>query len=135
MTTPRSPRAARPTPTPRAQTVTQKQPARLPRRHDEADFQSQVIQYARINRWRVFHAFDSRLGSRAIDAGFPDLVMVKDGHLLVCELKANNGRVKPEQTDWLMALQECGIRVRIWRPRDWNEIERVLTTYESEASA
>ncbi len=72
----------------------------------EKAFQAQVLTLARLWGWRCYHAHASRRSA----PGFPDLVMVR-----------------PEQRGWLDALDRCkGIEARLWRPRDWPEIEEVL---------
>jgi hypothetical protein len=101
----------------------------------EAELQQAVVDLARLNGWLIFHTLDSR-GSAA---GFPDLVLVRAGQLVVAELKTETGRVHPEQQTWLDALagveqacQEahhdmCGVDTHIWRPSDWPSIQRRLT--------
>lgn len=99
----------------------------------EAGFQAVVMDIARFNRWRVFHVHDSRrqvapgrfVGDKDA-AGFPDLVLVRPGELLVRELKTDTGTVAPEQQAWLDALAQAGVDVGVWRPRDWPTIEATL---------
>lgn len=101
----------------------------------EAEFQSQVRQVAEIYRWGMHHNPESR---RA-DPGFPDLVLVRPPRILFVELKTDRGRLdkrertdkkgKPlwNQQDWKDALEGCpGVEYYLWRPRDFDEIERVL---------
>jgi hypothetical protein len=90
----------------------------------EKDFQAQVLDFARLSGWRCYHTHDSRRSA----AGFPDLVMVRPPVVLFAELKAEGGRVRPEQRGWLGVLERCpGVVVRLWRPDDWPEIEEMLT--------
>lgn len=105
----------------------------------ERAFQATVIDLARTCGWLVCHVHDSRrqvrpgvhVGDRDA-AGFPDLVMVRGTRLLFAELKAETGRLRPAQVDWLDALRlvqgdAAGrVLVREWRPSDWAEIHALL---------
>ena len=64
--------------------------------------------------------------------GFPDLVMLRDGEMIVAELKGERGRLSKAQLDWLnqfalLAVAEPyqghpivgQISVCVWRPSDW----------------
>lgn len=90
----------------------------------EEEFQTQVIQLARLRGWRVYHTHDSRHSA----AGFPDLVLVRerDGRLLFAELKSNTGRLTLDQRSWLAALRACGVPAFVWTPEDWPSIEAAL---------
>ena len=57
--------------------------------------------------------------------GFPDLTMVRGERLAFAELKAENGRVSPDQRTWLESLSLVA-EVYVWKPSHWNEIEEVL---------
>ncbi len=64
--------------------------------------------------------------------GFPDIVAVRDDRTLFMELKADKGRVSPEQTDWIGRLNAAGQEAHIIRmPGDW-EIFTALTAREPE---
>lgn len=134
MTTPQRSRVRRVTPdAPRGTSTTTKQASskRKPAAPVilERDFQRQVIELARRCGWRVFHCYGqgSVLGSRAIDAGFPDLVLVRAGQILMVELKGSRGRVSEEQDAWLHDIQQCGIPALVWYPRDWDDAVAILT--------
>lgn len=88
----------------------------------EAQFQAQVLRYAALMGWRAYHTYDSRRSA----AGFPDLVLVRRPRVIWAELKSDRGRITPEQRAWIFDLRSSGQDVRIWRPSDWPEIERVL---------
>lgn len=99
----------------------------------EADFTTTVIQMAQALGWRVAHFRPARTqtGWRTAVSGdgkgFPDLVMIRNGALIVAELKMPKGRLTPEQKDWLSAFEGIGCgRVKVWTPEDWPEIERLL---------
>lgn len=52
--------------------------------------------------------------------GFPDLVAVRKGQLIFAELKSERGTLSIGQRTWLVLIGSVpGIRVCIWRPRDW----------------
>ncbi len=90
----------------------------------EQDFTQNVRDLARLRDWRTYHT----LRSKGSEPGFPDLVMVRKGHLIVAELKAERGRVRPDQQAWLDDLSQTRrIDVELWRPSDWRDIERRLT--------
>jgi hypothetical protein len=90
----------------------------------EREFMSQVVQLAKHCGWRVYHTHDSRRS----EAGFPDLVLVRRStcECVHAELKSDRGKPTAEQAAWLADLRLAGLRVYLWRPADWPEIERVL---------
>jgi hypothetical protein len=98
----------------------------------EAEWQAQLIQFARLRGWLVAH-FRPALTSRgwrtpvtADGAGFPDLVMVRD-RVVVAELKSEHGQVSASQRRWLDALAVSKAEHYLWRPSSWPEVERVLS--------
>jgi hypothetical protein len=97
----------------------------------EDDFQTRVIQTAKLNGWRVTHFRAVKLPSGRWatplqgDAGFPDLALARDGVVILAELKSEAGTVDPEQRKWLDAIgPEHG---RVWRPSDWKAIVSELS--------
>ena len=103
----------------------------------ENELQQSIIDYARMNGWRIFHAQTSRVQRKdgsvyyatagiADSKGWPDLFMVKGRDRLAVEVKSDKGKPSTEQNEWLLALFEAGIDARVWRPRDWPAIERRL---------
>jgi len=89
----------------------------------EAQHQAAILELAQLTGWRWYHVPDSR----RCPAGFPDLVLCRPPVLLFVECKTDKGRIRPEQHEWLAALHGCdGVQVRVWRPRDWEEIEETL---------
>ncbi len=89
----------------------------------ERDFMAQVIQLARLHHWRVHHIHDSRKSS---GSGWPDLSMLRDGRYVAAELKVGSNRPTAAQREWLEALGKCGLETFLWRPSDFEEIERTL---------
>lgn len=103
----------------------------------EEDWQSTVIENARIRGWRIAHfrpALDPRRGGSwrtAMDGdpGFPDLVLVKPGRLIFAELKSEKGAVSPGQRMWLdklVTVAGAGVNVYVWRPSDLSWVLEVL---------
>tara|TARA_R110002020_G_scaffold46470_1_gene132175 strand:- start:219 stop:536 length:318 start_codon:yes stop_codon:yes gene_type:complete len=89
----------------------------------EKDFMESIVQLARNTGWMVYHTYDSRRST----AGFPDLVMTKHKRLVIAEIKTEKGKTTPAQDKWLETLRTArGVKVKLWRPSDWPEIERTL---------
>ncbi len=107
----------------------------------EKEFQSQVIRYAELMGWQVFHDRATnaprackhckrRLDIPRNDPGFPDLVMVRRPRVVFAELKSQRGLLTIAQRDWLTDLRASGQEAYLWRPSDWREIERVLGRFD-----
>lgn len=98
----------------------------------EAGFTYTVIQYARLQGWRVCHfrpAMTSKGWRTAVQGdgkGFPDLVLCRRGVLIFAELKVGSRKLTVEQQYWLGALAMTGHLATVWYPDQWDEIERVL---------
>jgi hypothetical protein len=85
-------------------------------------FMVQVAALAKICHWKIYHVFDSRRSC----PGWPDLFLVRaDGRALAMELKVE-GQLTESQREWLQLLEAAGIEARVWRPSDWEQIERIL---------
>lgn len=100
---------------------------------EERDLQKNVFELAHDLNYLVFHTYDSVLGSKAIDAGFPDAILVKAGRVLAIEFKREDGKVSTAQSHWLLELSWLGrVETYVWRPRHWSsgEVERVLLGLE-----
>ncbi|MEI2617443.1 MAG: hypothetical protein V9F06_07400 [Thermomicrobiales bacterium] len=99
------------------------------RHMSEAELMANVIARASHAGWHVMHINDrlyrlaakegrgdAMIGGR----GFPDLVLARAGLVIFAELKATIGRLAPEQSEWLAALDPgiCSSRHRVvvWRP-------------------
>jgi Holliday junction resolvase len=85
----------------------------------EDELLSCVIECAILTRWRVYHIRNSKRGIVQGHTGFPDVVAVRDGRVLVAELKSAKGRLTAEQAEWLTDWRAAGALVFVWRPDDW----------------
>ncbi len=95
----------------------------------EADWRAQVRDLARLYGWKVYyHPY-----SLGADAGFPDLVMVRDRVIFV-ELKGPKGRLSVEQERWIQALDAAGAEWYVWWPDDLDKVEEVLRRPSRDAS-
>ena len=97
----------------------------------EKEFLAQVIQLARLCSWRTMHIRPGRTMKgwrtpiQGDGKGFPDLVLVRE-RVIFAELKTDFGELRPEQIEWLVALNHAGVEAYLWRPDNWSSIEAVL---------
>lgn len=117
----------------------------------EEDFQRTIIEAAESwLGWSVAHfrPAKTRRGWRtpvqgSLGKGFPDLVLVKRGRLIVAETKSDRqgAKLSADQERVLQLFRDAGVETYVWRPSDWDEIvktlqgerERVETTTIGEA--
>lgn len=98
----------------------------------EADFQRQVVDLARIFRWKTNHIRRSigkgkRWTTSTSMVGWPDLALVRPPRLIFAELKSADGKLTAEQEQVLGLLRGCdGVEVYVWRPDDLEAIAAVL---------
>lgn len=94
----------------------------------EKQFLEQVIDLAKLSGYEfIYHVLEQRNFARRTSAGFPDLIITRDGRLIVVELKTEKGQPTPEQYFWLLEfLKIPGTEVYLWKPSDWEEIIEVL---------
>ncbi len=85
-----------------------------------------VLRTAHDFHWRAVHFRAARTiqGWRTplqgpTAKGFPDMVLVRDGRILFRELKAEKGKLTPEQAEWIDALLLAGQDAGVWRPSGW----------------
>lgn len=98
----------------------------------EAGFTDAVVELAQTFGFLVHHDRPARTNQgwrTAIqgDPGFPDIVAVGYGRLIVAELKVGRNVPSSAQQAWLWrwgALAELcpTVEVHLWRPEDWPEI-------------
>jgi hypothetical protein len=105
----------------------------------EAEWQSKVIDAAHLYGWAVAHfrrsktqrADGSVFHQTAVGAdgkGFVDLVLVHPvGGVLFVELKAQKGRLSPEQVEWSNRLSRAGAKWHCWKPSQWKHVVDVLS--------
>lgn len=87
-----------------------------------------VIELAKFHHWHVVHFRPARLnkGWRTLlqgHIGSPDLLLARDGVVLLVELKSERGVLGKEQADWAIAI---GDQYRLWRPRNLDLIKETL---------
>lgn len=87
----------------------------------EADWQRSIVGLAKQLNWLVYHTYNSRRSQ----AGFPDLVLVRDRVVFV-EVKREKSRLTDDQEQWFHALRAAGIEVYVWRPSDLSQVGEVL---------
>lgn len=88
----------------------------------EKQIQSAILDIARVLGWRVYHTFDSRKSQ----AGFPDLVLVRD-RVIYAEVKRAGQKPRQSQVDWLNALSRAGAEVYVWTEDDYDEVASILS--------
>ena len=90
-------------------------------------FQQQIIDLAKLSGYEwIYHTWNSRHSP----AGFPDLVIIKEGRQIVAELKVGKDNLSAEQYFWLLEFKKVkNTEVYVWWPNDWDEIERVIRSY------
>jgi len=108
----------------------------------EAQWRRTVVEAALRLGWEVLFEVPDNLYRLAADAvrrnphrgrllppaSWPDLVLCHDDppRVLFVELKADRGRVRPDQRATLRRMDAAGLRVRIWRPRDFDAMAEEL---------
>ncbi len=92
----------------------------------ERQFTGAVVDLAKMNGWLVHH--DRMRQNVQGTAGFPDLVMVRNGRAILAELKMPKGKLTPEQALWLVEVRRVeGLWCELWYPGDWDSIVEVLS--------
>jgi hypothetical protein len=101
---------------------------------DEQSFQAVVVETARLAGWRVAHFRPARTKYgwktpvTADGAGWPDLVLVRPPRIIFAELKSEQGKVTPNQTEWLDVLRLLPqVETFLWRPSNWDAVVETLT--------
>lgn len=93
----------------------------------EKAFQAEVIQRAKRYGWKHYHTTISKRSA----AGFPDLILIRPPRLIAAELKVGTNRLTADQETWLELFRGVpGLEVHVWRPTDWELIERLLSSGE-----
>lgn len=98
----------------------------------EAEFQTLVIDLAHVLGYRVAHFRPCQTGRgwrtpvQADGAGFPDLVIVGRGRVVVAELKRETAKASDAQLAWIAAFADAGVSAFVWRPGDLGAIAVIL---------
>jgi len=88
----------------------------------EKHVQSAILDIARLLGWSAYHTFDSRKSQ----AGFPDLVLVRE-RVIFAEIKRAGERPRQSQLEWLNALARAGAEVYVWTEADYDEVASILS--------
>lgn len=95
----------------------------------EAQWQATVVTFARFNGWKVYHPPANRPVNGRIQqvmAGWPDLVFMRQGELIMAELKTELGKTTKDQDECIALIQSAGVEVHVWRPSDQRKMEGTL---------
>ena len=96
----------------------------------EREWQAIVVDAATRLGWRYYHTVNAKRSR----PGFPDLVLVRE-RVVFAELKRQDGKLKPEQEQWLEALRHAGAEVHVWRPSDYqHHVLRVLAKRDARSA-
>ena len=104
-----------------------------PKVFNEREFQSILQEGLTREGWNWNHTYRMRTSSGAwrtstTAVGFPDLLAIRPPHILALEVKADKGRMGPEQVEWLarFAALPTGL-AWVLRPRDnWQHVANWL---------
>ena len=101
----------------------------------EADFQAAVLQLAKHTGWRAYHVSNVHKRLRGGGSeGFFDLVLARARPpwrpAVFAELKVGRRKRTDDQEAWAEIMEAAGHDVRLWYPKDWPEIEALLTMRE-----
>jgi len=99
----------------------------------EKAFTAQIIALARWYKWRTAHFRPGKTQRgrwvtpvQGDGAGFFDLVLVKRPRVIFAELKTERGKLSEQQKKWFDETAMGVAETYLWRPRDIDEIERIL---------
>ena len=104
----------------------------------ESDLFTEVATILKRCGWRYHHVPATAYRKNHIRSGFPDIIAIKDWHLLAIELKRESEKVLPETEQWEWAIAflrvQAGsyhaVRYVEWRPSDLlaGRIDEVLAS-------
>lgn len=103
----------------------------------EREFQKRLIAFARSRGWSMIAHFRparvTRRGKETYETpiaedgkGFVDLILLRE-RMVTIEAKVRKNKRSPDQLKWAAALQRAGVEYYCWFPRDFKDIERVLS--------
>lgn len=87
----------------------------------EKDLQTQVVELARVCGYEIYHTHDSRRSQH----GWPDLALL-GRRLVMVELKREKTKTTAPQKRWLRKLHAAGVETYVVRPRNLDDLARVL---------
>jgi hypothetical protein len=96
----------------------------------ESQWQAKVESVARKNGWVPYHAPANRPDKygniQNVEAGFPDLCIIRSGKMIFAELKKETGKLSAAQVRTIELIKSCGLECYVWRPSDVREVLSVL---------
>jgi len=96
----------------------------------EREWHNTVTEAAALQGWTVFWTQQSGPGKGKgahSPPGEPDLRIIRPPRVIFAELKKQDGKATPEQEEALALLAQCpGVEAYLWRPGDWDDVERIL---------
>lgn len=99
----------------------------------EQEFQLQVTDLAELFGWSWVHFRPAQTAkgwrtpvSGPLGKGWVDLVLVRGRRIIFAELKADKGRISPDQEAVLNTLGSTGAETHTWRPADDDAIAEIL---------
>lgn len=83
---------------------------------------SGLLEAAGYGGWQSFHVRRSDLALTMGSPGFPDIVLCHEQRqaALVIECKAQGGRFRPGQRQWLDAFTAAGVEARVCTPAEYD---------------
>lgn len=103
----------------------------------ETEWQEQVTDLCRATGWawnftRRTIGRGQKWTTSTSKKGWPDLTLWSErwqSGLIVAELKTDDPKSKPtqDQSDVLVSLAAAGVPAYVWRPRDLDDVHRILT--------
>jgi len=98
----------------------------------EAAFADVVENLLTLHGWRWIH-YEPAIRQSGLWAtplrgarGFPDYFAIRDGRIIIAEIKRENGRLSRAQTEWIAELERSSVEVYVWRPSDVETINETL---------
>lgn len=94
----------------------------------EADWVGWVVSTAVMHGWVVVNTADSRRAN----AGWPVFVAVRDGRMVIAQLKGEAAKVTTAQQRWLDELDKVAVAsdgaltVGLWRPSHRPDVDAML---------
>jgi hypothetical protein len=93
------------------------------RRHEEADFQAQIVELAESVGWAAWHDNDARRNR----AGLPDLELLRGATMLRLEVKTEDGKVSGAQEAYIARLKRIKfVHADVVRPSHWDQLVEIL---------